>query len=142
MGIAKLKNFSLSFEVDQPALSVENALQIAQSLNFGPLANLLVKEGTYTPNNDYFWLWQNIPTLEAPNFFYIQTDGVVNLSVTGGGVQMLNAVPINKMHLLLLPPNSPYAPTTIYLEGRLGYPSPMAQGFPVNYLAIMAQVDF
>lgn len=142
MSVAVLKDFLLSFEIGQPALSVQNVLQIAHKLNFGPLNNLCIKEDSYTPNNDYFWLWQNVPANEAPNFIYLQTEGVVNLSVVGSGGAMINAVPVNKLHLLLLPPNNTNLPNSVYLEGRTAYPQPMTQGVPVNFLAIMAQVNF
>lgn len=143
MGIVDIKSYVLSFSMSEPAVNgISQLIPFLQKLNFTSVQNVLTKEGTYTPNNDYLYLWKDIPAPNAPNFIFLQTDGLLALSITSGSLVMMNAAPINKMFNLLLPPSNLYAVDNIYIEGRALTPMPMAPGVPVNYFCLMAQATF
>lgn len=140
--IALIKGFNVSFGLVQPPFGVgQRLVPISQALAFTGVDCVQIKEGTYTPNADYEWMWQNIPEAEAPNFIFIQTPTIVNVSVTTpGGVLLANAVPANKLFMLTLPPG--IIVDNVYLEGRANNPHPMAQGIPAGYFCLMAQATF
>lgn len=141
--IASISNFLLKFTLTNPAFESNPTIQqIQQMLSFGNLSALQTKEGTYTPNNDYEWLWQNIPANEAPTFIFIQTPTSLNLTInTPGGNAVVKSIPINKVFMLCVPAG--YVVDNIYIEGR---PSEsvlaMAQGVPCQYFCLMARASF
>lgn len=142
-GIAFIKNFMLQFAYGGPAFTSPNpSVPVQLPLTFSAVQSLNVKEGIYTPNNDYEWIWKDIPPSDAPNFIFLQTPAALNLSITlPGGILLCNAVPVNKVSLLCLPPG--VTPDNIYIEGRLAQsPTPMPQGQPVPFFCFMAQATF
>lgn len=138
--IAQIKGFNLGFSLTQ--LGSKAPMSITQPLLFDSITSVVVKEGTYTPNNDYEYLWQNIPANEAPNFIFIQTPTLVYLSVRKSDNTLIaNAVPVNKCHMLLLPPGT--LVDNVYLEGRVSQATPpMPQGVPASFFCLMAQANF
>lgn len=141
--VVSIKNFILNFAISNPSFDGAQGLtQYLQKLSFSQVANVLTKEDTYTPNNDYRYIWQSIPAGSAPNFIFIQTPGILNLCVTVGGQPVINALPVNKCIFIPLPPGGPIV-DSIYIEGRPGTAAyPMAQGTPVDYFCLMAQAQF
>lgn len=141
MDIATIKNFLISFALAGPGFSGASAQQITQRLTFAGVNNIEIKEGTYTPNNDYLWLWQNIPAASSPNFIFIQTPTALNISITSpAGGTIINAVPANKIFMLSLPPG--FVVDNIYIEGRKIGAAPMPLGIEVQYFCLMAQASF
>lgn len=142
MDISAIKNFALSFGVTGVAFNgVQNLTQILEKLNFTSVTHLDIKEGSYTPNLDYYWLWQNIPAPNAPNFIFIQTPTALNITITdASGTPIVNAVPANKVFMLCLPPG--FVVSNIYLEGRAIGTMPMPTGVEVQYFCLMAQAVF
>jgi hypothetical protein len=142
--ISAIENFKLYFELLEPPFNGQQvSIPIEQRLIFSDMTNVAIKEGTYTPNNDYDWIWQSIAAGEAPNFILLQTPTSVNLSITTpNGSLLVNATPINKIFMLCLPPGTII--NNIYLEGRIaeGGATPMAQGVPASYFCLMAQANF
>lgn len=141
--IAFIKNFMLQFAFGGPAFTGSTAPnQITQPLAFTNVQSLNVKEGTYTPNDDYEWIWKDIPAADAPNFVFLQSPVPINLSITlANGTLLCNAVPVNKVFLLCLPPG--VLPSNIYIEGRVvNSPTPMPQGQPAPFFCLMAQATF
>lgn len=142
-GIAFIKNFLFQFAYGGPAFTAPNpAVPIQVPLTFTAVQSLNVKEGVYTPNNDYEWIWKDIPAGDAPNFIFIQTPSPLNLSITlPGGILLCNALPVNKLFVLCLPVG--VTPDNIYIEGRIANsPTPMVQGQPVQFFCFMAQATF
>lgn len=139
--IAAIQNFLLSFNlVEPPFSSPTKSTPISQALQFSQLTNLLMKEGSYTPNGDYEWMWQSIPAGEAPNLVFFQSPLPCNLSVRAAGQLIVNAVAVDQVFFLLLPTGHPPI-TDIYLEGRTDQAvMPMAQGQAVPYLCLAAKV--
>lgn len=143
MGIVDIKSFVLSFAMSEPAVNgISQLIPFLQRLNFTSVQNVMMKEGTYTPNNDYLYLWKEIPAGNAPNFIFLQTNGLLALTITSASLQMVNCAPVNKMFNLLLPPSNLYAIDNIYIEGRALTPMPMVTGVPVDYFCLMAQATF
>lgn len=118
--IAAIKNFFLTFNLLEPPFSSAGKLiPISQTLTFSHVTSVTVKEGTYTPNNDWEWLMQNIPVAEAPNFLFIQSLVALNLSVRAAGNLFMSAVPVDQAFFLLMPPGAPPI-SDVYIEGRSG----------------------
>jgi hypothetical protein len=145
--ITTIQNFLLKFGLSNPPFAslnsgVPTVTQIQEILNFGNVNFVQMKEGTYTPNNDYEWLWESIPANESPTFIFLQTPTSVNISITTTDGQLLvRSAPANKLFMLCLPSN--VIVSNIYLEGRPGQSSfPMAQGVPAEYFCLMAQATF
>jgi hypothetical protein len=142
--IATITNFLLKFTLFNPAFesNFPTLTPIQQALSFGNLTAIQTKEGTYTPNNDYEWLWESIPPSESPTFIFLQTPTSVNISITTADGQLLvRSAPANKLFMLCLPPS--VIISNIYLEGRPGQSSvAMAQGVPAQYFCLMAQASF
>lgn len=139
---AQIKKFSLGFEFTSSAYpGLEKAITIAKNLGFSEVKFLRTRQGTYTPNNDYLYLQQNIPADEAPNFIFILSPDVMNVTVVAGQSNMIAAVPFHKMFLHLQPAASPYKINSIYFEGRTWAqaPHPMTQNVPIDYFAVMGQ---
>lgn len=141
--ITTLANFSVGFQIGQPGFSgLQGVTQILQKLNFTNVDNVLIKEGSYTPANDYVWLWETIPAGKNPNFIFLMTQGIVNVSAISNGQLMCNSVPANKLFLLTLPLVGSYQIDNLFIEGRTNVPTPMAQGATVQYYCFMAQASF
>lgn len=140
--IAAIKNFTLSFGVSSPPFNgTPTTNQILQRLQFSAVNNILIKEGSYTPNNDYIYMWNNIPAAAAPNFIFIQTPTQLNITVTApGGKTICAAVPVDKVFMLCLPPG--FIIDNVYIEGRDNAPLPMALGVETQYYCLMAQATF
>lgn len=142
MDIAAIKNFALAFAVSGPAFSGPiSAAQFLQKLTFASVTSLNLKEGSYTPNLDYHWLWQNIPAESAPNFIFLQTPTALNLTVIdSAGNQIVSSIPVNKIFMLCLPPG--FVVANIFIEGRAIGVQPMPTGVEVQYVCLMAQAVF
>lgn len=142
MDITTIKNFMISFGITGPSFAgISNLFQVLQKLSFTSITSAIVKEGSYIPNNDYLWLWQNIPVNQSPNFIFIQTPTALNITVTSPGLgAIVNAVPANKVFMLCLPPG--FIVDNIYIEGRALGPMPMPLGVEVDYYCLMAQAVF
>jgi hypothetical protein len=139
---AQIQNFVMGVTVTPP---VYPGTQTSFKLSTAPLlqnvTNFIIKEGTYTANNDYLYLAQGIPPEQAPNFIFLFTSGVINLTISAGAGYLCAAMPIFKAWSLIMPAGLPYLVNGIYFEGRTGNsaPAPMPQGTPVDYCFIAGQ---
>lgn len=142
MDVASIKNFMLQFGISGPSFGPPGIQQILQKLAFASVGSLQIKEGTYTPANDYHYLATGIPPASAPNFIFIQTPTIVNVTVVASNTQIANCAPVNKIFMLCLPPDSQLKIDSIYLEGRAIHAAQMAQGVPADFFCLMAQAVF
>lgn len=111
---------------------------IVSALAFKNIANLMQLSGTYTPNNDYLYLYQNIPEEKRPNFFLMICSGQINVTISSAQSYLVAALPILKQCFFALPSDFPI--NGIYIEGRQSMsPIPMVQGAHVDYFCLMGQ---
>lgn len=100
-------------------------------LYFKDTSNIQVFRGTFNPQNNYQYIFQNLPPEQAPNFLIAVTDAQLNLSA--GLIQNLPIIRFGFFSWALDPAN---LMTSLYIEGRANFPSPMVQGTPVNYTLV------
>ncbi len=141
MSIAEIKQFLLKFQISEPTW-VGGIIPVLQQLTFSAVNHVTVKQGVYTPNNDYLYLAQSIPADKAPNFIFLATPTTANLSLMSNGNMVLNSAPVGRMHMQLISPDSPMKIDNVFFEGRTNVPSIMPQGVPAEYFFIMAQATF
>ena len=140
-----ISNFVLSCVVNPQILNpFTDTIPITLRYAFSNLENLKVFTGTFTPNNDYFYLLSGLTQPEAPNFIFVFCDGQLNIvsinSIIGPNYP-LNIIPIQNCAFLSMVKNPPQYITGLYLEGRTSVPNPMPQGTPVNYTIITGTAD-
>lgn len=139
----KIEKFLISFELTEPAYpGLAAKIPISQKVIFSNVTNPQTRTGSFTPNNDYLYLAQNIPADKSPNFFYLICTGQCNITMAGPQGYTMQANPILKSMLWLIPKTNTFPITGIYIEGRTAnIPMPMAQGAPIDYYCLYGQAD-
>lgn len=137
----KIKDFLTSFSYT-PQEYPGNFCTIStiQQATFSSLTNVVVAQGTYTPNNDYIDIIGTPGTpAVTPNFMILICTGQINVTAqTTGGNALVTSAPVFKVFYLLFPAGAsgsqPIA--RVYFDGRTTLPLPMPQGVAVDYYVI------
>lgn len=138
-----ITNGLFTADIMQPLLGVAcQDTDIRIPLSFYNVKNIQTASGTYTPNNDYLYLFQGLASVFAPTFAIIMVSAPTTL-----------ACQFTKSALSYTPTqfafiewaNDPLNTfSDCYIDGRLSpYPnnSPMAQGVQVSYSMIIGQAQ-
>lgn len=131
-----LFNATLQLAVVSPLLE---SFPFNLPLNFSDVTNLQVYNGTYTPNNDLFYLSPTNTEVSAPNFIIACCGSQMNLTLGLGNASTLAFEVQRFMFLDNLPPNSGSFIQSMFIDGRTVNIQPMAQGVPCGYSIITGQ---
>jgi hypothetical protein len=140
LSVPSIQNALVSMNVNPAVVNplLEN-LPISLPIYFNNVANMQVLSGSFTPANNTMSLASAIPSLNAPNFVMLVTDGQVNLTVKSGVTILANSSPVMKCYINSMAQNSTYNITDILLDGTTTASTPMPQGVLVNWTLIYCQ---
>lgn len=112
-------------------------------IQFSNVMCLKVVSDSYTPNNDYRYVFQSITQTESPNFLMFICDGPVNITFGNDRGFIASQIHVNRIYVHTMPQSSDDYIKYLYLEGRIGngFVDPMAQNVPVNYTIVYGQAQ-
>lgn len=124
---------------------VLDTVQIKETAKFGAVSWVKKYAGIYTPNNDVLALLPaDLGPSETANLIFFSTEGGThanfmewNRNDDYGGNH-----PVKNFFLKMSPDGGGIErPKQFFIHGGTGHTHPMAQGVPVSYCLIIAQVD-
>jgi hypothetical protein len=109
-------------------------------LVFKDVKNIREFNGSFTPNNDYKYIFQNLTFEDAPTFIIIICDGHMNVTINHSNTNS-KIQSVKRFSFISVVEDPLNFIQNFYLEGRTSSPSPMTQGETVNYTIFIGQGD-
>lgn len=143
MGITSPVVSNVIFQFTGQSLSQSafaDMINIKLPISFANTTSLTKVGGTYTPNNDYLYLFQGLADNLSPNFLLFITDGPTNLSCQ---FQKSNFnLQVVRFHFSTITFDPLNFCSGCFIDGRTSPNpgnTPMAQNTPINYELIYGQ---